>query len=63
MAGSDGPAGRAGVNGFAWSANGLETGGNHGTCVSACERRRSTRTDSRGRSGPRRYGREDSDRR
>ena len=63
VAGSDRPAGRAGVNRRAWSATGRETGGNHRTCVATSERSRRTRTDSRGGSGPRGYGRADSDRR
>jgi hypothetical protein len=65
VAGSDGPTGRAGVNGCAWSATGRKTNGNRfdnpRTCATPATLRRHPRTDSSSGSGPSRYGRADSD--
>ena len=63
VAGSHGPAGRAGVNGCAWSATSRETGGSQRTGVTSCERGHRARIGSSGGGGPGRYGRADSDRR
>ena len=63
VAGSDGPAGRAGVNGAPGAPPAAKPAATTAPASPPRERGRRARTDSRGGSGPRRYGRADSDRR